>query len=343
VNRPTLTRLLASALPHRAVRDTVEGYRSLHDEAQGGDVNARRRHYAAMINRYYDLVTDFYEYGWSPSFHFAPRHKHESFDASLARYEMYVAHWLGLRPGLRALDVGCGVGGPMRTIARFSGAHITGINNSAYQITRAQRHNDEAGLSHLCELVHGDFMKIPLPDATFDAAYQIEATPHAPDRRGVYAEILRVLKPGGRFVGYEWCLTDGYDATNAEHREIKKGIEEGTSLPDLCAIPDILSVLVDVGFVPIESHDHALTADADRPWWLPLAGENWWTPSGFRATPLGRIVTHAMVSTLERIRVLPAGSTQVSTLLNFGADALVRGGRSGVFTPMFFSCARKPE
>jgi sterol 24-C-methyltransferase len=159
----------------------------------------------------------------------------------------------------------------------------------------------------------------------------------------VYAEILRVLKPGGRFVGYEWCLTDRYDPTNAEHREIKKGVEEGTSLPDLSSISDVLSALVAVGFVPIESHDHALTADAETPWWLPLAGENWWTVSGFRAGPLGRVVTRALVWTLERIRVVPAGAAQVAGLLNFGADALVRGGRSGTFTPMFFYCARKPE
>jgi len=44
-------------------------------------------------------------------------------------------------------------------------------------------------------------------DNTYDAAYQIEATCHAPDYVGVYKEILRVLKPGGVFAGYEWCMT----------------------------------------------------------------------------------------------------------------------------------------
>ena len=46
-------------------------------------------------------------------------------------------------------------------------------------------------------------------DSTYDAAYQIEATCHAPDYVGVYKEILRVLKPGGLFAGYEWCMTVG--------------------------------------------------------------------------------------------------------------------------------------
>jgi len=44
----------------------------------------------------------------------------------------------------------------------------------------------------------------------------------------------------------------------------------------------------------------------------------------------------------ERLRLFPEGARAVSTILNAGADALVAGGRSGVFTPMFFFLARKP-
>jgi hypothetical protein len=46
---------------------------------------------------------------------------------------------------------------------------------------------------------------------SFDGVYAIEATCHAPERRGVYGEIMKVLKPGGVFACYEWCLTDEYD------------------------------------------------------------------------------------------------------------------------------------
>lgn len=60
----------------------------------------------------------------------------------------------------------------------------------------------------MVELVQGDFMKLPFPDNTFDAVFAIESTCHAPDRSGVYGEIMRVLKPGGTFACYEWCLTD---------------------------------------------------------------------------------------------------------------------------------------
>ncbi|MCY4191170.1 MAG: hypothetical protein OXC54_02155 [Rhodospirillaceae bacterium] len=43
------------------------------------------------------------------------------------------------------------------------------------------------------------------------------------------------------------------------------------------------------------------------------------------------------------LRLFPDGSRAVSTLLNRAADALVEGGRAGIFTPMFFFLARKPS
>ena len=45
--------------------------------------------------KFYNLITDIYEYAWGESFHFAPRHKNESFEASIARHEHYLAQKLG--------------------------------------------------------------------------------------------------------------------------------------------------------------------------------------------------------------------------------------------------------
>lgn len=102
------------------------------------------------------------------------------------------------------LDVGCGIGGPLREIARFSGAHITGLNNNEYQISRGVTLNKKVGLDTTCQFVKADFMNIPREDNTFDGVYAIEATCHAPDAKDCYKEILRVLKPGAMFSGYEW-------------------------------------------------------------------------------------------------------------------------------------------
>jgi ubiquinone/menaquinone biosynthesis C-methylase UbiE len=104
---------------------------------------------------------------------------------------------------MKVADLGSGIGGPLRAIARFSKAHVTGINFNDFQIARTLKLNAEAGLQHLTACVKGDFMNIPFPEGHFDAAYQIEAFCHAPDRKKVYAEAYRILKPGGRFAGYQ--------------------------------------------------------------------------------------------------------------------------------------------
>ena len=96
--------------------ETYARYAELHDS---GGAEARRAAYAVMVNAYYDLVTDFYEFGWGDAFHFAPRYRGESFLASLARHQHFLAHRLGVGAGAAVIDVGCGIGGPGRSIARF--------------------------------------------------------------------------------------------------------------------------------------------------------------------------------------------------------------------------------
>ena len=141
------------------VRSTIREYMGFFDESNGGGVAARKAQYTRMINDYYDVVTDFYEQAWGQSFHFATRRKGESFEASLARAEHYLALRLGLKPEMKVLDVGCGVGGPMRAIASFSGASIEGVNNNDYQLEKLKSHNVKAGLVQLCSAFKADFMR----------------------------------------------------------------------------------------------------------------------------------------------------------------------------------------
>lgn len=144
---------------------------------------------------------------------------------NIARHENYLALKLKLQPNERVLDVGCGVGGPMREIAKFSGAFVTGINNNAYQVKRNAIISKRMNLDHLCSVVKGDFHHMPFPENSFDKAYAIEATCHASKLSEPYSEIFRTLKPGGLFSGYEWLTTDKYDENNLEHKKIMLGLE----------------------------------------------------------------------------------------------------------------------
>jgi sterol 24-C-methyltransferase len=342
--RRTIVDAARTGLATSQVQETLSSYRALHDdgaEDQGEGVQKRNDGYATMVNQYYDLATDFYEYGWGQSFHFAPRYKGESFDNSLLRHEYYLASQLELRPGMKVIDAGCGVGGPARNIARFSGAEVTGINNNAYQVKRADEHTAKAGLTGQCHFVKADFMNTELDGEQFDGAYAIEATCHAPDRRGVFGEIYRLLKPGAIFTGYEWCMTDNYDASSSEHRRIKKVIEEGDGIPNLGPTSEILEALSEVGFEGVEGRDLAGEGDSETPWYLPLTGKEL-TLRGLPRTSVGRFISHRAVQLMESLKVAPQGSTELSALLNDAADALVASGEMKIFTPMYFFRGRKP-
>jgi sterol 24-C-methyltransferase len=339
----TTTPVTPTQSPRRPadMRAEVARYRAFHDEARGGDVDARKAGYEPMVKGYYDLVTDIFEHGWGESFHFAPRYRGESFHASIARHQHFLAARLGLRPGMRVADAGCGVGGPMRSIARFTGANVVGVNNNAYQVGKATRYNDRDGLAHLCELLEADFTAMPVDDGSFDAAYAFEATCHAPDKERIFRELFRVLKPGAELGAYEWCLTDRYDPNDADHRRIKKGIEEGDGLPDIWTMPATLDALRSVGFEVIEHEDRAASSDPETPWYLPLTGREL-SSTGIRRTPVGRRLAWALIRVLEWSGKAPRGTLETSQFLHAGADALVEGGETGIFTPMFYFRARKP-
>ena len=330
-----------TGVEQESVSATINQYNGFYSEENIGTIEARKSNYTQLINHYYDLVTDFYQYGWGDSFHFAPRLKNESFEASLKRYELFIAQKMNLRPGEKVLDVGCGIGGPIKVIAQETGSKITGINNNDYQIQKAKINLKKAGLESLCSFVKADFMNMPFADGEFDAVYQIEATAHAPDKIKVYSEIFRVLKPGGIFAGYEWCLTELYDSSNPCHCQLKKQIEAGNALPNLPYISDIKEALKTAGFEILEATDHALTGDADTSWYLPLTSReiSW---RGFARSRLGRVFTNATIRFLELFRIVPQGATEVSNMLNRGADAKVASGELGIFTPMYFYLAKKP-
>lgn len=304
------------------------------------DASERLSSYQEVVKSYYDLATDFYQYGWGESFHFGTRYEGESLTASVARHEHYLAARMGLKEGMKVLDVGCGIGGPMISIARFSGADITGLNYNAYQISQGQKLVASKGLSSQCGFVQADFMNIPVDDGEYDAVYEIEATCHAPDRVACYSEINRVLKDGGLFGGFEWTMTDKYDPNNEEHNHIKHEIAVGNGLPDVCTDAEVRQALLDSGFELVEFVDLAPTTPQNPvPWYHDMQGD--YSLDRFRLTKVGTWCTHTMVTVLETLGISPKGSVKTHEILIRASQGLVAGGEQGIFSPMIFFVARK--
>jgi len=327
----------------QGVKKTIDDYYKLFDEKKGGSIEVRKDNYANMVNDFYNMVTDIYEMGWGQSFHFAPRHKWEDFAASIARHEMYLAHRLGLEKGKVALDLGCGVGGPGRTMARFSGAKIIGLNNNEYQISRCKALTSKQGLNHLCTYMKADWMHIPIEDNAFDSVFHVEALEHSPDRVAACKEIIRTIKPGGYFAGYDWVVTDKYNANDAEHVRIKKAIEVGNGVADLETTGAVLQSLKDAGFEVLESYDFGQLIDpaTELGWWESLVG-GFTSIEGIKHSYPFFVATNKFLWVLETCKLAPKGTVDVHSLLCKVALDLVEGGRRQIFSPSFFYLCRKP-
>lgn len=329
------SRSLADLAPEE-VKSVVDQYTGTYDAG----LESRRKQYRSFVTQYFDLVTGFYEFGWGKSFHFAPRHRGESFKASLLRHQRFLADQLSLGPGMLVLDAGCGVGGPMGALARDTGATFVGLNNNAYQLERAKVHTED--VRSLCRFVHGDFMQIPEGDDYYDAVMAIESMPHAPDKTAAFREIFRVLRPGGCFGGYDWCLTDEFDPQDTGHQRIRSDIMKGSGLPDIASPSEVCTSLEKAGFELLNAYDRASESDPGMPWYRPLQGRDL-SLRGIPRIPVGRALINLALRVGERLRVVPEGTRTVCSFLSRAADSLVEGGETGVFTPLFFFLARKPH
>lgn len=335
-----------------AQQAAVDAYFKYWDNKGAGqeteeDKKERAENYATLTRHYYNLATDLYENGWGQSFHFCRFYPGEGFYQAIARHEHFLASKIGIKPGSLVLDVGCGVGGPAREICRFTDANIIGLNNNDYQIARATKYAEQAGLADKLKFVKGDFMQMGFEPNTFDYVYAIEATVHAPELTGVYSQIFKVLKPGGVFGVYEWLMTDDYDEKNPKHREICHGIEVGDGISKMVRICEGLAAIKAAGF-ELEYHEDLAARGDPVPWWYPLAGElrhartiaDFFTV--FRMSKLGRGVMHKFIGGLETVGIAPPGTQKTADTLAVAADCLVAGAKENLFTPMYLMVARKP-
>jgi sterol 24-C-methyltransferase len=329
------------------VEHGIDEYNALH---QKEGVEQRNAKYQQLVNAYYDLATVFYEWGWGASFHFASRYSFETFAESIRRHEYHLASKLQVyscRGDAQILDVGCGIGGPMRNIARFTSCHVTGLTLNPYQVDRGNELcQADATVSSRCRSVQGDFMNMPFGDQQFDAAYAIEATCHAPNRVQAYSEIYRVLKPGCVFACYEWCMTDKYIPGNELHERIKKQIEEGDGLPDVVHTSVCLNAMKEAGFEILESRDmqeeEEIASNVVLPWMLPLMPSWNIFTQRFQFTWLGFRLTNFCIVLLEKMKLAPKGTIKTQRMLQEGAFGLAAGGSLKIFTPMYLMVGRVP-
>jgi SAM-dependent methyltransferase len=177
---------------------------------------------------------------------------------------------LDVRAGMTVLDLGCGEGRHAFEAYR-RGARVVAVDHGEPEVTTTRRWLDaiaaagDAPHGAAAEVVRGDLLALPVPDASIDRVIASEVLEHIPDDTTALAEISRVLKPGGRVAvtvpryGPErvcWALSDAYHANAGGHVRIYRGSE-------------LRERLAAAGLRPAgRHHAHALHAPY---WWLKCA------------------------------------------------------------------------
>ncbi len=108
-------------------------------------------------HRYYEFATAAYENNWSTRFHYAPFSPTDTLHSAQCFCEHRLALFMGLKPGMKVLDVGCGVGGPAREMAKLVGCEVIGITINQNQVDRAVQLTAQEGLTGMCTFIKADW------------------------------------------------------------------------------------------------------------------------------------------------------------------------------------------
>ncbi len=203
---------------------------------------------ANAISHHYDVSNTFYEWVLGPSMAYTcacyPRADATLEEAQENKFAL-VAGKLGLRPGMRLLDVGCGWGGMVMHAAREHGVKALGVTLSAEQAAWGQRAIKEAGLSDLAEIRHMDYRDVAETD--FDAVSSIGLTEHIGKVQlpGYFAFLYGRLRPKGRLLNH--CITR---PDNTGPANVKDGFINRYVFPDgeLEGPGYLVSLIHDTGF-----------------------------------------------------------------------------------------------
>jgi len=110
-----------------------------------------------------------------------------------------LADRLPISAGQHILDIGCGLGGPARYIAKRFQCRVSGLDITPPFVDAANRLTALLRMDEQVQIRQGDGQHLPYPDSHFDGAYTQHVTMNVADRPRFFAEAYRVLKPGGCF------------------------------------------------------------------------------------------------------------------------------------------------
>ncbi|MGE0470057.1 MAG: methyltransferase domain-containing protein [Nitrospira sp.] len=288
----------------------------------------------SVANSYDDWTNDgILEFYWGEHIHLGhygspPRKK--DFLKAKSDFVHEMVQWGGLDKlpsGTTVLDVGCGIGGSSRILAREYGCAVTGITISPQQVRRAQ---ELTAPEVNARFQVDDALALSFPDASFDVVWSVEAGPHMPDKAQFARELMRVLKPGGILVVADWNQRDDRRVPlNVWEKPVMRQLLDQWSHPAFSSIEGFSELLASTGLVAGEVTTADWTAET-LPSWLDSIWQGIMRPEG--------IMRFGMVGFMKSLREVP---TFLLMRLAFGAGlcrfGMFRAVRADVPTSVMLS------
>jgi cyclopropane fatty-acyl-phospholipid synthase-like methyltransferase len=174
--------------------------------------NRNKKVSADDIVTYYDSCEVHYKMMWHLDTHRAMHYGYWTNETKNLKEALFntndlLAGIAELKPGMRVLDAGCGVGGSSLYIAQKYGCTTHGISLSTNQIQKASSQASLLNLGHLCKFSVADFCDTSFDSESFDIVWAIESVCHANDKAEFLKEAFRLLKPGGKLVMLDFFRT----------------------------------------------------------------------------------------------------------------------------------------
>ncbi|MDJ0691827.1 MAG: methyltransferase domain-containing protein [Xenococcaceae cyanobacterium MO_188.B32] len=247
---------------------------------------ARRYQSSDSVANSYDEWTEdgILEFYWGEHIHlghYGSPPQRKDFLTAKIDFVHEMVKWGGLdklSPGTTVLDVGCGIGGSSRILAKDYGFDVTGVTISPNQVKRARELTPE-GVDAKFQV--DDAMKLSFPDASFDVVWSVEAGPHMPDKAVFARELLRVIKPGGILVVADWNQRDDRALPlNFWEKPVMWQLLDQWSHPEFSSIEGFSELLAETGLV----EGDVITADWTRetlPSWLDTIWQGIIRPQGW--------------------------------------------------------------